>query len=127
MDRTRKIRLISNSFYNAGLERAKRRDLTGAVEYLKKCLNLNKYHIDARNLLGLIYYEMGEVSEALVQWVISMNFKEQDNRADYYLDQIQRKQDRLDQASATIQKYNQALLQAQRRSGDLTAYKSCRS
>ncbi len=54
MDRTRKIRLISNSFYNAGLERAKRRDLTGAVEYLKKCLNLNKYHIDARNLLGLI-------------------------------------------------------------------------
>ena len=86
MDRTRKIRLISNSFYNAGLERAKRRDLTGAVEYLKKCLNLNKYHIDARNLLGLIYYEMGEVSEALVQWVISMNFKEQDNRADYYLE-----------------------------------------
>ena len=31
MDRTRKIRLISNSFYNAGLERAKRRDLTGRV------------------------------------------------------------------------------------------------
>ena len=119
MDRTRKIRLISNSFYNAGLERAKRRDLTGAVEYLKKCLNLNKYHIDARNLLGLIYYEMGEVSEALVQWVISMNFREQDNRADYYLDQIQRKQDRLDQASATIQKYNQALLQAQTGSDDL--------
>ena len=63
--------------------------------------------------------EMGEVSEALVQWVISMNFKEQDNRADYYLDQIQRKQDRLDQASATIQKYNQALLQAQTGSDDL--------
>lgn len=85
----------------------------------EKCLNLNKYHIDARNLLGLIYYEMGEVSEALVQWVISMNFREQDNRADYYLDQIQRKQDRLDQASATIQKYNQALLQAQTGSDDL--------
>ena len=54
-----------------------------------------------------------------MQWVISMNFKEQDNRADYYLDQIQRKQDRLDQASATIQKYNQALLQAQTGSDDL--------
>ena len=48
-----------------------------------------------------------------------VNFKEQDNRADYYLDQIQRKQDRLDQASATIQKYNQALLQAQTGSDDL--------
>lgn len=55
------------------------------------------------------------MSEALVQWVISMNFQEQDNRADYYLDQIQRKQDRLDQASATIQKYNQALAGADRK------------
>ena len=59
-DQMKKIRLVSNSFYNAGLERAKRRDLTGAVQWLQKCLNLNKYHIDARNLLGLIYYEMGE-------------------------------------------------------------------
>ena len=94
MDQLKKIRLASNGFYNLGLERAKIRDLTGAVEALKKCLMLNKYHIDGRNLLGLIYYEMGEVSDALVQWVISMNFKEQDNRADYYLDQIQRKPER---------------------------------
>lgn len=36
MDRTRKIRLISNSFYNAGLERAKRRDLTGGGRVSEK-------------------------------------------------------------------------------------------
>ena len=77
MEQMKKIRLAANSFYNAGLERAQRRDLTGAVYCLKKCLNLNKYQVDARNLLGLIYYEMGEVSEALVQWVISMNFMEE--------------------------------------------------
>ena len=80
---------------------------------------LNKYHIDARNLLGLIYYEMGEVSDALVQWVISMNFKEQDNRADYYLDQIQRKPERLDVVSQNVKRYNQALLQAQAGDDDL--------
>ncbi len=119
MDQRNRIRLVSNSLYNAGLERAQRRDLTGAVQCLKKCLNLNKYHIDARNLLGLIYYEMGEVSEALVQWVISMNFQERDNRADYYLEQVQRKQDRLDQVSQNIKKYNQALFQAQNGSDDL--------
>ena len=85
MDRTRKIRLISNSFYNAGLELAKRRDLTGAVEYLKKCLNLNKYHIDARNLLGLIYYEMGEAALALKEWVISKNLRHRGNIADDYI------------------------------------------
>ena len=80
---------------------------------------LNKYHIDGRNLLGLIYYEMGEVSDALVQWVISMNFKEQDNRADYYLDQIQRKPERLDTVSQNVKRYNQALAQAQAGDDDL--------
>lgn len=55
MDQMKKIRLVSNSFYNTGLELARIRDLTGAVQYLQKCLNLNKYHIEARNLLGLIY------------------------------------------------------------------------
>lgn len=119
MDRISKIRLVSNSFYNAGLERAKRRDLTGAVQWLQKCLNLNKYHIDARNLLGLIYYEMGEVPEALVQWVISMNLQGQDNPADYYLGQIQRKPERLEKVSQDVKKYNQALFQAQTGSDDL--------
>lgn len=115
----KKIRQVSNSFYNAGLERAQRRDLTGAVGYLQTCLNLYKYHIDARNLLGLIYYEMGEVSEALVQWVISMNIQEKDNLADYYLEQIQRKPERLEKLSQNVKRYNQALFQAQTGSDDL--------
>ena len=119
MDQFNSIRLASNSFYNMGLERARIRDLTGAVSYLQKCLNLNKYHIDGRNLLGLIYYEMGEISEALVQWVISMNFNEKDNRADYYLEQIQRKAERLEAVGINVRKYNQALLQAQSGSDDL--------
>ncbi len=119
MDQMKKIRLVSNSFYNAGLERAHRRDLTGAIYCLKKCLNLNKYQVDARNLLGLIYYEMGEVSEALVQWVISMNFQEENNRADFYLEQIQRKQERLDIVSQNVKKYNLALSQARSGSDDL--------
>ncbi|MEG2732825.1 MAG: tetratricopeptide repeat protein [Clostridium sp.] len=119
MDQIKQIRLISNSFYNVGLERARIRDLTGAVVYLQKCLNLNKYHIEARNLLGLIYYEMGEISEALMQWVISMNFNEEENPADYYLDQVQRKPECLEAVSQNIRKYNQALLQAQNGSDDL--------
>ena len=119
MDQMKRIRLVSNSFYNTGLELARIRDLTGAVQYLQKCLNLNKYHIEARNLLGLIYYEMGEISEALVQWVISMNFQENDNRADHYLEQIQRKPERLEVVSQNVKKYNLALQQAQSGSDDL--------
>ena len=67
MDTLQKIQLAANSFYNRGLELAKERDLSGAAGYLKRALELNKYHTDARNLLGLIFYEMGETSDALVQ------------------------------------------------------------
>ena len=49
------------------------RDLSGAIETLKVSLMINKYNINARNLLGLIYCEMGEVVEALSQWVMSKN------------------------------------------------------
>ena len=65
MDYMKRIRCASNSYYNLGLERARIRDLSGAVECLKRSLHLNKYNTDARNLLGLIYYEIGEVSDAL--------------------------------------------------------------
>ncbi len=51
----KKILQASNSFYNEGLERAGVRNLSGAIESLKKSLQLNKMNIDARNLLGLVY------------------------------------------------------------------------
>ena len=120
MIHSKQIRTISNSFYNDGLFRAKKRDLTGAAESLRKCLNLNKYHTQARNLLGLIFYEMGEVSEALVQWVISTNLdKSEANLAHRYIDLIQENQRRLDAVGKDIQKFNEALIQAQSGNADL--------
>ena len=86
MDYGRKNQQIANSFYNLGLEKARIRDLSGAAQCLKKSLHFNKYQTDARNLLGLIYYENGEVADALVQWVISMNLQPDHNLADHYLD-----------------------------------------
>ncbi len=46
-------------------------DLSGAEIYLKKALNYNKSHKNARNLLGLVYNEMGEGGKAYIQWKIS--------------------------------------------------------
>lgn len=119
MDYRQKILYISNSYYNVGLERANIRDLTGAADSLKKSLHFNKYHTDARNLLGLIYYEMGEVAEALVQWVISMNLQPQGNRAEFYLTEVQGKPAKLEVESGTIKRFNQALIHAQNGSDDL--------
>lgn len=119
MDYVTRCHLIANSYYNLGLEKAGIRDLTGAVVCLKKSVHFNKYHIDARNLLGLIYYEMGEVAQALVQWVISSNFQPAKNRATYYLEEIQGKPGRLEVTSQNVKKYNQALIHAQNGSDDL--------
>lgn len=119
MDYLHKIQFAANSFYNRGLEMARERDLSGAADSLKRALQLNKYHTDARNLLGLIFYEMGETSDALVQWVISINLQPDGNLADHYLDEVQRKPGQLEIASQTIKKYNQALIHAQNGSDDL--------
>lgn len=119
MDYERKIRVIANSYYNMGLEKAKLRDLSGSADCLKKCLHFNKYMTDARNLLGLIYYEVGEVGDALVQWVISKNLQSEDNRADYYLESIQKKKGTMDLERKAVRRFNQALAYIKSGSEDL--------
>ena len=71
----KKTARVSDAYYNAGLYKARVRDLTGAVESLKISLMINKYNTNARNLLGLVYCEMGDVVEALSQWVVSKNLR----------------------------------------------------
>lgn len=85
----KKIMRSSNLYYNKGLERAGVRDLSGAVQMLKKSLEMNKRNTAARNLLGLVYFEMGETVAALGEWVVSKHFQPEDNRADDYMEQIQ--------------------------------------
>ena len=38
---------------------------------MKRSLKFNKLNIQARNLLGLVYFETGEAVAALSEWVIS--------------------------------------------------------
>lgn len=114
---------IANCYYNLGLERAKLRDLSGAAELLKKALHYDKYQREARNLLGLIFFEMGEVADALVQWVISMNLLPEENPADYYLDEIQRKPAILRICSDNVKRFNQALDYAQHNNKDLAVFR----
>lgn len=115
----KRIMSMSNRFYNEGLEKATVRDLSGAIVSLRQSLKLNKNHIDARNLLGLVYFEMGEVVNALSEWVISKNLRPKKNIADDYIDMIQTNQTRLDAINQTIKKYNQALLYCYQDSQDL--------
>jgi tetratricopeptide (TPR) repeat protein len=100
---------LSNRFYNEGLEKAGVRDMTGAINSLRDSLKLNKNNIDARNLLGLVYYETGEVVAALSEWVISKNLKPEDNVADSYMDMVRNSPSELETINQTIKKFNIAL------------------
>lgn len=115
----KKIMFVSNMFYNDGLEKAGVRDLSGAVGSLRQSLKFNKNNIEARNLLGLVYFEMGEVVAALSEWVISKNLRPEKNIADDYIDMVQSNASRLDAINQTIKKYNQALVYCMQESKDL--------
>lgn len=115
----KRIMFVSNRFYNQGLEKAGVRDLSGAVDSLRQSLKFNKNNIDARNLLGLVYYEMGEAVSALGEWVISKNLRTEKNIADDYINMIQANPSRLDTINQTIKKYNQALTYCKQDSLDL--------
>lgn len=119
MDSYNKIIRLSNTCYNAGLEKAKVRDLSGAAEYLRKSLCFNKANTQARNLLGLVYFEMGETVDALSEWVISRSLQPENNMAEKYLASIQSNRSQLNTIDQTIKKYNQALLYCQQDSKDL--------
>lgn len=115
----KRIIRISNLLYNEGLEKATVRDLSGAIVCLKRSLKFNKENIAARNLLGLVYFETGEVVAALSEWVISKNMNVPDNAADLYIARLQANKNKLDAINQTIRKYNQALLYCRQDNEDM--------
>ena len=95
------------------------RDMSGAVASLRRSLQFNRENIAARNLLGLVYYGIGEVPEALVEWIISKNLKARDNIADYYIKNVQASAKELETINLAIRKYNQCLAYCQQNGEDL--------
>lgn len=119
MDYTKKIMYQSNSWYNDGLRKAQVRDMSGAIVSLQQSLQYNRENIAARNLLGLVYYGIGEVSEALVEWIISKNLCQRDNIADYYIKKVQNSANELESLNQAIKKFNQCLVYCQQNGEDL--------
>ena len=105
----KKVDYLSRKCYNEGLEKASVRDLSGAISCLKQSLMYNKHNIQARNLLGLVYFETGEVVAALSEWVISKNLQPARNLASEYINKLQANSNKLEAINETIRKYNDAL------------------
>jgi tetratricopeptide (TPR) repeat protein len=114
-----KIKNTSKLLYNQGLQMARVRDISGAVSVLQRSLKIDKHNIKARNLLGLLYFEIGETVSALQQWVISKNMEPEDNLATDYIKIIQENQAHLDKLNNAIKKYNIALNHIKQHNEDL--------
>ena len=117
----RKCMSLSNMYYNQGLDKAQIRDLSGAIDMLRRSLKFNKLNIPARNLLGLVYFETGEAVSALSEWIISKNIMPEHNIASEYIEKLQAEPAKLDMINQTIKKYNGALKCCRENNEDVAA------
>lgn len=119
MEYTEKIIRQSQYWYNDGLRKAQIKDISGAILSLRRSLKYNHKNIDARNLLGLVYYERGEVAEGLVEWIISKNLGTSDNIAGYFIKEVQKSTEQLEAINEAVKSYNQSLAYCKQHSEDL--------
>lgn len=124
-DIEKKIYRISRKLYNKALGEIKMKDLSGAINSLVKSVEFDKSFTDARNLLGLVYNEVGQVGEAIDQWKISAQLDgEAENLAVGYLQQSNGKYKRhVVKVAPTIMMYNEALNHIAGNSEDLAMIK----
>jgi tetratricopeptide (TPR) repeat protein len=115
----KRIARASNAYYNLGLAKAQVRNLTGAVESLRTALTIDKRNIQARNLLGLVYTERGDIVEGLSQWVISRSIMPTDNLASRYIQEAQKDKEAFDSVTEAISQYNLALRNARQGNTDM--------
>lgn len=72
----------------------------------------------ARNLLGLIEFQRGELGEAMKHWSISEYLNPRHNQATVYLRDIKKEQELLTNMSESLHLYNEAMDLAQRENVD---------
>lgn len=114
-----RTRNISIRCYNSALIKANAQDLSGAIDDLQQSLLFDKNNIQARNLLGLIYCEMGRIGDALTHWIISTSFVKENNPAVGYMDFLQKNGRAMEKANDAVRMYNQALQYLKHGSEDL--------
>ena len=115
----KKTRNASIRFYNKGLEQAKVRDLTGAEKSLEQSVLFDKNNYIARNLLGLVYHEKGQIADALKHWIVSASIHQDNNPASYYIETLRKDGRKMEKKNDAVRFYNQAISYLQQGSDDL--------
>ena len=125
----KKIDKLSIKLYNTALEKLLFKDFENAIRCLKKSIDLNKFNVDARNLLGLSYYHIGKLAPALKQWIISSNLNKdpKKNIAFKYINIFQNNIRKFEKLNDSVKLYNQAISYIKQRNDDLAIIRLKRS
>ncbi len=99
----------SGRFYNEGLRYARRQQYEHARFWLRKAVRYNGENIQARNLLGLVYMQTGEIGEAVGQWSQSAAISNDANPAEEYLKKASRTMGKAAQLKQAVRLYNEGL------------------
>jgi tetratricopeptide (TPR) repeat protein len=103
-----KVYNLSARHYNRALFLTKDGYYTEAIHSLRKSVAFRKNNTDAQNLLGLVYYRIGRVTDALICWQRSMKIRHEDNLARGYLEELQNSVQDTSRFES-VHNYNQAL------------------
>ncbi|NLK37069.1 MAG: tetratricopeptide repeat protein [Epulopiscium sp.] len=104
-----KIRNSSIRLYNCGLKQAKAQNLSGAIQSLEQSVLFDKDNIQARNLLGLVYCEVGQIADALKHWIISSSIQPENNPSVGYMEILQKNPRTMEKWNDAVRAYNEAI------------------
>ncbi len=113
-----RLQRTSDRLYAAGLSFAVDGDYTHGTECLRKAIRYDKFNIRARNLLGLIQFQQGEIAEAIREWRLSLMVRADRNRAAYYLSELGKERQLIANMGQSLILYNEALKLAGEDQGD---------
>lgn len=114
-----RLYIKSEYYYNKAYEYATSRELSLAIPCLEKAISFNKYNVKAKNLLGLIYFEIGEIASALKLWILSDALCKEDNIAVEYMNRLQKMPKRLEAYKDSLTLYNRALRYLEKKNDDM--------
>lgn len=80
---------ISNKYYNDSLNLVKDNKISTAIKNLEKALKYYCKDVDTLNLMGLCKYKLCDFAGACFYWHKSLEYRPDNNRAQYYLDIIE--------------------------------------
>lgn len=109
----------SEYYYNKAYHYATLRQLSLAIPCLEKAISFNKYNVKAKNLLGLIYFEIGETASALKLWILSSALDKEDKQAMTYMEALQNRPKKLEAYKDSLILYNRALRYLEKKNDDM--------